>query len=213
MSQFNPALQVQYCRNEKRVHTGKAPSLALMGRAYGFNISQSWLEIQLEDLSEFAGVKEKLKQHQIAETARRLSEMYGYWKLTEFMLFFSRFKNCHYGKFWGVVDPMVIIEAAHKFQKERVRDIQRYEDEQRAEETRRLDNELDEIKARFSRRVPGAWTSGALIDFTQYRLMGYDCMNDEEFANELALLMSGAKKIPKEAMQILNLCKIASNGR
>lgn len=210
LSQFNPTLQVPYCRDVKRVHMGTAPSLALVRKAYGSNISESWLEIQINDLSEFAGVKEKLKPYQIAETARRLAELYGYWKLTEFMLFFSRFKNCQYGKFWGAVDPMVIMEAAHEFQKERITSIQRYEEEVKSNEAAKWEQNLKQLRKRYSERVPNAWTQEAPIDFNQYRLMGFDSMTDEVLQKELHLIISGKKSLPKESAKIIELLKMAS---
>lgn len=210
LSQFNPSLQVQYCRDVRRVHMGTAPSLALLGKAYGRNISESWLEIQINDLSEFAGVKEKLKPGQIAETAKRLAELYGYWKLTEFMLFFSRFKNCQYGKFWGAVDPMIIMEAAHEFQKERITSIQRYEEEIKSSEAAQWEQNLKQLRNRYSERVPKAWTKEAPIDFFQYRLMGFDFMSDEALQKELELIMTGKKALPKDSAKIIELFRMVS---
>lgn len=48
-----------------------------------------------------------------------IAREYFYLKVTELMLFFVRFKGAHYGRFYGVEDPMVIMESIKAFIEER----------------------------------------------------------------------------------------------
>lgn len=98
---------------------GNYPTLADFRMAYGRNAVEAWLMIQLNDLSEYAGVKLKLTTMQLEETARTIIAEYYHLKLTEIMLFLRYCKCGKYGKFYGSVDPMVITSALPKFFKER----------------------------------------------------------------------------------------------
>lgn len=204
LSKFNPGMQTRYCRDLERAYFGKAPTLAMLSEAWGRNAAEAWMEIQLNDLSEFAGCKEKLGRRQIADLAVMIIEGYPHFKLTEFMHFFQRFKRCDYGKFYGAVDPMVILQALATFAEDRRRifdDRRRAEERAKEAEARRANEQL---KARYKARVPGAFTDKAAISFLQYRLMGYDGMTDAELTTEIEALTSGAKTIPADAQQILD---------
>lgn len=112
---------------------GKAPSLGRIGAVFGQDAPKTWLEIQLVDLSEFSGCKDKLTTLQIRQTAEVILSEYHFLKLTEMMLFFQRFKAGRYGKFYGAVDSLVITTALISFISERKEDIQAFEDEERRE--------------------------------------------------------------------------------
>lgn len=209
LTEFNPATQVIYCRDIEKCFFGKAPSIALVEKAYGRRTAMSWMEIQLNNLSEFAGCKEKLTTAQIAETAAMILDGYPHYKLTEFMLFFQRFKRCEYGKFYGAVDPMVILQALATFSEQRIRAIEERNQAERDEQKREQDKADQELRQRYTDRVPGAWTKEAALDFLQYRLMGYDTMTDEQLAAEIADLKSGKKTIPQNVRQILDYVREA----
>ncbi len=203
LAEFTPDTQVIYCRDVDKCHFGKAPTIRLVEKAYGRKTAMSWMEIQLYNLSEFAGCKEKLSPTQIAETAAMILDGYPCYKLTEFMLFFQRFKRCEYGKFYGAVDPMVILQALSTFSEERVLAITKRQQAEQKEKQKKQDAELDEIRERYRRRVPDAFTDKAPIDFLQYRLMGFDCMDDERLAKELETIVSGEKKLPTDVMEMI----------
>lgn len=82
--------------------------------------------IQLAELSEYAGVKEKLTTRQLTDTALLIQQMYGHFKVTELMLFFRQFKSGRYGRFYGSVDPMLIMTALETFAGERAGKISIY---------------------------------------------------------------------------------------
>lgn len=207
LSAYNPAMQVVFSRDVERAHSGKAPTITLVKTTYGRNTAESWMEIQLNNLSEFAGCKEKLKPCQIVELAQMIIDTYPHYKLTEFMLFFQRFKRCEYGKFYGSVDPIVILQALATFNDERDRVLSQIRARQEEEKEREQQEEHQALKQRYISRVPNAFKPEATISFLQYRLMGYDSMSDDELAHELADLKSGRKIIPREAAAILAFIK------
>lgn len=71
------------------------------------------------------------------ELARTIILGYGRFKLTEFMVFFQRFKQGLYGTFYGVFDPMVITRSLREFRADREKLLRFYEDKKRKEEKER----------------------------------------------------------------------------
>lgn len=135
---FSPDKQTEYCKNEERCFTGHAPSIARVSRTFGGHIAESWLEIQLLDLAEFSGVrKDGMTEKEYEEIARIIISGYGDFKLTEFMVFFQRFKQGLYGTFYGVFDPMVITRSLREFRADREKLLRFYEGKKRQEEKER----------------------------------------------------------------------------
>jgi hypothetical protein len=111
---------------------GKAPTLRALNEAFGKNITETWLAIQIRNLSEFSGVKDKIDITQVDELSKVIIATFHYLKVTELMHFFLLFKSGRYGKFYGVVDGLAITEALQDFCKERKERISRfYQDEHR----------------------------------------------------------------------------------
>lgn len=96
-----------------------APTLNEIDAAYGKNAGAAWLMPQLFSVGEFAGVREKMDEQQTLELAMVIRARYGFLTVTELMYFFFNLKAGKYGKFYGVVDPMVITEALGVFLNER----------------------------------------------------------------------------------------------
>jgi hypothetical protein len=211
LAAFNPDNQIQYCRDVDRVHFGKAPSISVVASAYGRNTAVAWLEIQINDLSEFAGCREKLTTRQTTDTAMLILETYPTYKLTEFMLFFHRFKRCRYGRFYGAVDPMIIMQSLTEFAGERAQAIDRHHDAAREQRRRTADLEYDALRERYRRRVPNAFTRDAPITFLQYRLMGFDGMTDAELTEAIAGIASGRRPIPQHVHEIIKTIKSTFN--
>ena len=202
---YNPSMQVKYCRDVDRVFFGKAPKLRTLAEAHGQHTAESWLTIQLNDLSEFAGCKGKLSKRQYEELAKMILETYPHYNLAEFMLFCHRFKLCRYGRFYGVVDPMVILQSLDKFNEEREQahyEHQRTENRKQQEES---DRQFNAEKQQYINRVPDAFTAKAPIDFNQYRLMGFATMSDEQLQQEIADIRAGRKVLPTDVMNILQI--------
>lgn len=207
LSQYNPGKQQEFCRNVERCHTGKAPSIAIMAQAYGRDTIESWLEIQLNDLSEFAGCKDKLTKQQRIEMAAMIADAYPHYKLTEFMLFCQRFKKCEYGRFYGAVDPMVIFSALKEFDAERsefMRQIQHKSDEaRRSVEHAEANREINSLRNRYAARIPDAFTADAPITFLQYQLMGFDQATDEHLTAVIAGVKDGKIQLPTDVSAML----------
>lgn len=138
---FNPDMQYKYCKDVNRCYIGKAPSLKVISEAYGENITETWLEIQLRDLSEFAGCKEKLSIQQIEQIAKVIILEFSFLKATELMHFFILFKSGKFGKFYGAVDGLVITEALQEFRQLRRERLWELEQKRAREERARRDAE------------------------------------------------------------------------
>lgn len=140
---FNPDMQYDYCVDIKRAYTGKAPTLSVLNDAFGKNITEAWLAIQIRDLSEFSGCKDKLDIEQIDKLAKVIIASFKHLKVTELMHFFLQFKSGKYGKFYGAVDGLVITEALQEFCRERNETLYNI-----YEEKRKREKEIEDEKNR-----------------------------------------------------------------
>lgn len=116
---YNPAVQREICSNRELCFFGNFPTIAKINNTYGTQMSVAWLIPQLMDLSEFCGSKDKLFGDKLEECAWLIAQNYFYLKVSELMLFFNRFKQGKYGRFYGSVDPLVIMTALQDFLRER----------------------------------------------------------------------------------------------
>lgn len=178
---FNPDKQVEYTRDLRRVYCGEAPKLGLVRTAYGAETIESWIELQLYNLSEFAGCKEKLNIQQVEETARIIVEQYGYLNVVEFMLFCQKFKRCEYGRFYGAVDPMLILGAVSDFVAERNHQLMKYEQEEKAKAQAKEEAEREAVKEYYRKLVPDAFDENAKINFADFNWGGLYKLTATEF--------------------------------
>lgn len=81
------------------------------------------------DMYKFAGVKEKPSFQQVMELAVMIRVEYYYFRASELLLFFFKFKSGEYGTFYGVVDPMVIMAALIDFKAYRRQQLEIYDRE------------------------------------------------------------------------------------
>lgn len=145
---FNPAKQLEYVyKHRLQCFSADVPTLRDIDRLYHQNITISWLEIQLRDLAEFSGVKEKMSTQQIESVASTILCEFSYLKVTELMVFFQLFKSGKYGKFYGVVDGMAITEALWAFidyrgEQLRIVEKEKYQKEKQAKAQIRKAQEL-----------------------------------------------------------------------
>lgn len=116
-------MQAAAARNAARCFFGTAPCLSAVSAAYGDSVAAAWVELQLRDLAEYAGPREKLSGTQSQQTAAAILTGYGHLNLAELLLFFARFKAGRYGRFYGAVDPLAITDALRTFCKQRVAEI------------------------------------------------------------------------------------------
>ena len=129
MTTFNPDAQYEIQQDKEDCYFGRYPTLARLNKEYCNTASVQWLNIQIYNLNEYCGCKDKMTQQQILDCARTISGMYYFLKVSELMLFFFRFKAGFYGKFFGSVDPMVITTALSQFCKERGEANAKYDNE------------------------------------------------------------------------------------
>jgi hypothetical protein len=204
---FAPKKQYAFCAMEKRCYMGKAPNLVTVNEAFGKGTAQSWLAFQLRDLSEFSGAKEKLGIGQIDDITEVIMSQFPFLKVTELMHFFLLFKSGKFGKFYGAVDGLAIMEALREFINDRNDKLYRWrqEEERREKEAKEAEEaqRFEALKQRYISRVPGAFTDKAPIDFLQYRMMGFDHMDDDCLKKEIEAIKSGAKRLPTELLEMI----------
>ena len=131
---LNPSVQIFAARNPERAFFGEAPTLAIMRKTYGDGFPATWLLPQILDLVVYSNSKGTLNEQQQEFLAEAIANEYYFLKASELQLFFYRFKTGAYGHFYGVVDPMKIMEGLKQFMKERASEIERHESELRDRE-------------------------------------------------------------------------------
>ena len=111
---FNPQKQNEYIKHFDRCFIGKALRLKDVASAYEQKTAVFWLKVQLLDLALFTGVK-KPNEEQIQMLCETILANYGYLKVTELMVFFSKFKAGQFERFFGTFDAMVITTSLATF--------------------------------------------------------------------------------------------------
>jgi len=125
MTKYNPDYIYARCKGMSAgeiaslCYFAKSPTIAELQQEYGENVPIAWLMAQLHGLSEFSGVKDKMDGGTAEHTAFIITSNYYYLKVSEFLLFFHRFKAGRYGRFYGTVDPLIIADALIEFVRER----------------------------------------------------------------------------------------------
>lgn len=131
---FSPKVQMYAAEHKRNAFLGKAPSLAIIRETYGKNLLESVLELHIEDLNDFCGTDKKIEGLQSQQLASMIATEYYYMKISEVALFFYYFKTGRYGKFYGAMDALTIMEAIHLFAEERRNEISRFRAEDEAKE-------------------------------------------------------------------------------
>lgn len=128
MKAMNPTVQHYCAEHVDRALFGTAPTLMTLRRAYHDEAATMWLLPQLYDLGEYCGVRDKMDKNQMTQLARIIVTEFSYLKVSEIMLFLHRFKAGRYGRFYGAIDPLVIVSALrHDFMNERAAAIDEHE--------------------------------------------------------------------------------------
>lgn len=122
---FTPDLQLVAAQHMERTYFGTAPTLSILVEGYGKQTAIVWICIQVENINNFAGVKEKMPVARQKELAELFLAEYPQLKVSELLLFFHRLKCGRYGRFYGMVDALFITSALLAFMDERKADINR----------------------------------------------------------------------------------------
>ena len=134
-----PDTQQAFSRLIERAVTGDYPTLTEIGLAYGDWFPAKWLSVQIADAMLFVGAK-NLDKWQQSKLAQLIATEYHYFKVTELLVFFYRFKTGRYGHFYGVCDPHIVMCSLREFLQERndvIAGVEQREREQREAEERK----------------------------------------------------------------------------
>ncbi len=122
-------------------HAKNVPAIVHLAQAYDENVAVRWIQDQLLQVNEFAGVKSKLSDMQLNELAIQIRLEYGNLNLFEFILFCARLRSGRYEDFYGSVDPMRILKSLDAFYSDRRAEIWR---EAQEKEKAERDREYEE---------------------------------------------------------------------
>ena len=122
-----PTKQVNLCKDKRTCFFGECPTLIDLKLSYNSKIPLVWLVGQITDLVSFSNCKNIINDMQVKELARMINNEYGYYKLSELMLFFYQFKNGQYGDFYGSISPISITKSLLKFKEERAMEHEEYQ--------------------------------------------------------------------------------------
>ena len=112
---FNPSVQIMCAMNIERSLMGNAPTIRQLLHTYQLEHVQIWVMAHLEDLNEYAGVKNKMATNHIKELASMIIVKSSFLKASEILLFFHKLKAGDFGGFYGTVDPLKVGESLNDF--------------------------------------------------------------------------------------------------
>lgn len=144
---YNPTLQAGVMAAFPTIleahHSKNVPAIVHLAQAYDDNVAVRWIQDQLLQVNEFAGVKSKLSDMQLSELAIQIRLEYGHLNLFEFILFCARLRSGRYEDFYGSVDPMRILKSLDAFCADRREEITR---EAQTKEKEEKDREYEESR-------------------------------------------------------------------
>ncbi len=108
-------MQSSFAQDIERAIDGTAPTIRELLHAYELEQLEVWMMAQIENLNNFAGVKQKMRINQMQELAGILLQKCQHLKATEILLFFFKLKGGDFGGFYGVVDPQKVAEYFNVF--------------------------------------------------------------------------------------------------
>lgn len=143
---YNPTLQAGVMAAFPTIleahHAKNVPAIVHLAQAYDENVAVRWIQDQLLQVNEFAGVKSKLSDMQLNELAIQIRLEYGHLNLFEFILFCARLRSGRYENFYGSVDPMRMLKSLDAFCSDRRAEIWREAQEKEKEERDRKYEEM-----------------------------------------------------------------------
>ncbi len=117
---FHVSRQTEITRNEDVCFREDVlPWLKAINEAYGEDVAEDFVTIQIVNLSEFSGATDKIGAPQARELAQMVVNDFPYLNPAEIMLFCKRFKQGRYERFYKTVDPMAILRSLGRFVEER----------------------------------------------------------------------------------------------
>ena len=138
---FNPSVQIMCAMNIERSLMGNAPTIRQLLHTYQLEHVQIWVMAHLEDLNEYAGVKNKMATNHIKELASMIIVKSSFLKASEILLFFHKLKAGDFGGFFGTVDPLKVGEYLNIFKNWRSVELDKVNNKTAQEKRERQHNE------------------------------------------------------------------------
>lgn len=134
---YSPANWAYVARDERKAYTAECPALGALPDLYGFrDACAMWIDTQLTSMFLTSGSKDPTLGESITLFARSFAEQVRPYKLTELMLFFSKYRAGMYDESYIQFSPKRIGNCFFsKFLPERNRMLARIENEAQRERT------------------------------------------------------------------------------
>lgn len=188
LQRYNPDKQTSICSDRKAAVASDSPSLGIVRQAYGDDIAESWLQIQIHDIEEFLGVRAELSIRQRDMLSAILLNEYGYLKVSEFMLFFYKLKLGEYCRFYGnSINPSDIISSVKTFLAERSEWLDAIDKEQQRIQREVSDREFAEIHRRYGEMLQRHSSTAAEVPLCEYLTTGMCDLEPEQLSIVLGL--------------------------
>lgn len=130
-------MQLTLSRNVDDCYYGDYPTVRQL-KEYGENTPSMWVIAQLHNLSEYCNCKDKLENATLLECANIIAVDFDYFKVSEILLFFYYLKIGSFGRFYGSIDPVMVIASLKKFSCVRA---QKYEERENKDKRRKLEED------------------------------------------------------------------------
>lgn len=117
---YGSSMMDKTAKDKQRTYNGISPTLADVSAAFGDGSSEAWTKTILDWSVEFIG-KGGLTLMQ-KDTIAKMICVRDNLKVTEVLLFFWRLCNAEYGKPFGAISPLFIMEGFNKFVGQRERE-------------------------------------------------------------------------------------------
>ena len=111
---FSPLCHYDIIKNEHNVWFGAYPTLVTINNVYP-ETAERLVNIMLEDLEIYICANKKFDETQYIQLSQIIVSEFYFLKISELILFFWRVKSGHYGKFYGQIDPLNLIEWLRNF--------------------------------------------------------------------------------------------------
>lgn len=188
LQRYNPDKQTSICSDRKAAVASDSPSLGIVRQAYGDDIAESWLQIQIHDIEEFLGVRAALSIRQRDMLSSILLNEYGYLKVSEFMLFFYRLKCGEYCRFYGnSINPSELISSVKAFLSERSQWLDAIEKGYERTLREATEREFAEIHRRYNEMLERHAATAADVPLCEYLTTGMCDLEPEQLSIVLGL--------------------------
>lgn len=134
MAAYNPGLEhillTKGLTKGELANNQNAPSLAILKAAFGEPVAIEWINTLIYDFVDYCEQQQGVENSKLEECAAFIMARYYYLNMAELLLFFAECKLCKFGRIYGTIGAMRIMEMLNDYISQRNEDMSRIEREQ-----------------------------------------------------------------------------------